>query len=97
MVLQGKSFNHDPMTLRFWYRGDIVEIQTKACPGCREIERFEVPLEHFKAWRAGQLIHSALSSLTDAQCERLVSGYCDKCWQGVFNNTEDDINEDLCD
>lgn len=57
-----------------------VWVDTPECPGCGEETSFLLNADAVSAWVGGELIQDALNMLTDGERERLISGYCPKCW-----------------
>ena len=64
----------------------------KTCPECSRVQTIPVPAEEHAAWKAGELIQNALVSLTPAQREVLLTGYCHGCWDTLFTEEEEDYD-----
>lgn len=69
-------------------------INSKPCPGCHETVLIQVRRKDYLAWKNGELIHKAFSYLTREQRERLISGYCDPCWDKLFLKRTTNVPED---
>ena len=64
-------------------------VKTCTCPKCHSEEVLVLDAKAYTAWQRGELIQRAFPSLTSAQRERLITGYCDPCWQAMFPEEED--------
>ena len=62
----------------------LKEIGTK-CPRCGSTETVTVSEKNYQAWKTGgMLIQVAFPNLTNSQRERLITGFCDECWDAIF-------------
>lgn len=57
-----------------------VDVQTPACPVCKESVTIVVPQSGYIAWKRGTLLQNALPLLSDDDRERLKTGLHGKCW-----------------
>lgn len=65
------------------------EIHT-ACVKCQARFKLIVPRDHWAAYVKGALIQNSLITLTPAERELLISGYCDSCFQALFPEDSDE-------
>jgi hypothetical protein len=61
-----------------------VEYITKKCPRCGETETLRLDAAALEAWQGGMLIQKAFPELDADTRERMISGYCNPCWDIVF-------------
>ena len=65
-----------------------VNVQVE-CPKCKDKGGIVVDYEGFRKWQDGRLlIQEALPTLTAADRERLITGWCDSCWTNIFGEEE---------
>ena len=65
-----------------------VSIHVK-CPKCQQSDSIVVEYSGFKKWQDGTLlIQQAFPKLSAGDRERLITGWCDACWNGVFEEDE---------
>lgn len=69
------------------------------CPFCRADHEVEVNFEEYVNWVSGELIQSAMPSLTPTEREQLISHICPKCQETIFGADEEEECEppDDCD
>jgi hypothetical protein len=65
------------------------------CPGCSGVERMTVKTASLAMWNRGDLIQDAFPELDASQRERFITGYCDPCFQAMWDylNDEDGIED----
>lgn len=67
----------------------------RRCPSCGKEWSITVDAESYKAgiekYRAGAMIQQAFPMWTPSQRELLLSGICDKCWQEMAEEFDEDI------
>ncbi len=63
---------------------ETVLVTTKPCPFCNRESTLHVPIDGFRAWRAGALIQNALPDMSLAQREQLISGTHALCFERAF-------------
>lgn len=68
----------------------------KTCPECSRVQTIPIPAKEHAAWKAGALIQNALVSLTPAQREVLLTGYCHGCWDTLFPEEEEEECNGIC-
>lgn len=74
------------------------ELTSKECPGCGAgPETYEVSQAGYDAYMADELAQFALSDLSVAQRERLITRVCTPCWDKLFedNPIPDDPAEEV--
>lgn len=55
------------------------------CPKCQQADNVIVDYGAFRKWQDGTLsIQVAFPELSDGDRERLITGWCDECWNGAF-------------
>lgn len=65
-----------------------VEYTTKACPICHQSVTLQLDKEALEAWQSGTLIQKAFPDLDLNTRERMISGYCGPCFDGMFKDDE---------
>jgi hypothetical protein len=50
------------------------------CPRCRNSSSVVVDSKGYEAWCGGEFIQRALPTLSADDREKLMTGYCPKCW-----------------
>ena len=63
---------------------------TKPCPECGESSVITLPLNGYRAWRAGAYIQEAFRTMSAADREMLITGTHPVCWDKLFADEEDD-------
>ena len=59
------------------------------CPKCQESDNVVVSYSGFKKWQNGTLpIQIALPELSISDREKLMTGWCDKCWDSILGEEE---------
>lgn len=56
------------------------------CPRCQLEGVLWVPLEGLRNWDKGMKIQSAFPDLAAREREKLLTGYCDKCWDEDYKD-----------
>jgi len=65
---------------------DIVVLQT-TCPMCRkDNEPIQVSRLAYEKWQRGGLIQNCFPRLTNLQRETLITGYCQPCWDKMWED-----------
>lgn len=49
---------------------------------------FNITDAEYAHFRTGALIHEVFPNMPPADRERLITGYCDPCWQSLFGDDE---------
>ena len=65
------------------------------CWKCNTEHLISVEREAYESWQNGELIQDALFMLSADQREMLLSGTCGECWDKLFPNEDEDIEEEL--
>jgi hypothetical protein len=65
-------------------RKNLVYIRTTPCVVCNKQHEFIVDRFGYEAWQYGELIQNALPELSPEDCEVLISGTCDECFNELF-------------
>lgn len=60
------------------------------CPFCNDVAELEVSFEGFKQWKSGELLQQAMPEINADDRERLISGTCPKCWNSMFDLSDDE-------
>jgi hypothetical protein len=68
--------------------GDTTTIHA-TCPLCDDTKDIAVPTFGFHRWKQGALIQNALPEISAGDRERLITGYCEECWNTLFPDDED--------
>lgn len=63
----------------------MIEFKSKPCPGCKRVLFLKVQERDYENWENGTLIQNAFPYLSDEERESLITGYCDPCWDKLFN------------
>lgn len=72
-----------------------VNLTSKKCPSCDETESFDVPVGDAQRYLEGVAhIQDALPTLSAAQRERLISGYCGPCWSALWTDVDSELEGD---
>ena len=66
------------------YFGKELITLTCTCPFCGDIKDITVTKKDFIAWDSGALIQRAFPYLDPSDRERLMTGICPTCWEGMF-------------
>lgn len=61
------------------------------CPICGKESNVEVEFEDYLKFQNGELIHNCFPYLSIEDREKLITGICGKCWNTIFNESDDDI------
>lgn len=70
-------------------------IQTPACPVCKEQSYVNVRVSGYDAWKyGGQFIQRALPELSDDDRELLLTGTHPQCWDKLFPTEEQNGEND---
>lgn len=56
---------------------------TTQCPICKTVTVVIVPRQGYELWKEGTLIQDAMPNILAGDRERLISGICPKCWEGL--------------
>ena len=60
------------------------------CPICGAVREVMVNSDDFYDWKMGKLIQDAFPSLSMAEREALIPGFCVSCWNTLFSDEEED-------
>lgn len=68
------------------------QIRSKRCPSCGDTKVLTVTKAEWHSWLSdsSQLIQNVFRSLSDDDRERLITGYCPKCWDALFMESSDE-------
>lgn len=66
-----------------------ITLVTKDCPKCGAIGGVKVYPKDIQRWRSGTFIQVAFPYLKPEDRERLLTGYCSRCWNDLFPDDED--------
>ena len=69
------------------------KLTTKTCPSCKTQVELEVTSEEFVRWEEGAYIQDAFPTMPLGDRERLISGYCGPCWNKLFAEGDDGLDE----
>jgi hypothetical protein len=58
------------------------------CPVCDQSKIIVVNEREFIHWKTGELIQRAMPSLSAADREALITGYCDPCFNRIWGEEE---------
>lgn len=58
------------------------------CPFCGKKESIEIDQVAYDAWIKGMLVQRAFPELTAAQREQVMTGICEPCWDGMWEEEE---------
>ena len=58
---------------------------TKPCPECGESSVVKLPLNGYRAWRAGAYVQEAFPTMSAGDREMLITGTHPACWSAVFD------------
>lgn len=69
-----------------------VKLRSKECPGCGDAADLEVSSEGLALWNGGRGAHIqvAFPELPAGDRERLMTGYCPRCWDELFPEEDDE-------
>lgn len=56
-------------------------IRIVKCPICNDKKTFDLDSEKYENWNGGELIQNVWPEMSPDDRERLITGYCPKCWQ----------------
>jgi hypothetical protein len=65
------------------------------CWKCNTEHLIFVDREAYENWQNGELIQDALFMLSADEREMLMSGTCGECWDKLFPNEDEDIEEEF--
>ena len=54
------------------------------CPICKEWKSIKVSVRKWREWKSGALIQNCFPELSSDDRERLMSGFCPKCFDKLF-------------
>ena len=60
------------------------------CPSCGMEKFIDVDEEKLDAWIGGKLIQDAFPDLSPQEREEIKTGFCEKCWNEMWKEVEDD-------
>ena len=60
------------------------------CPLCHKFHEVRVSARDYIRWRSGAHTQEAFPYLSNAQRELLISGIDEDCWNGIFNEDEEE-------
>lgn len=60
------------------------------CPMCSNIQKIEVKTRDVVEWNRGKHIQYAFPYLDASQREALISGYCEPCWDDLWDVDAED-------
>ena len=64
------------------------------CPNCDRVNGVQVNESDYIAWQDGELTQIAFPYLSAEDREKLISGFCEDCWDAMFGGAEvDDPDE----
>ncbi len=69
----------------------------KTCIQCKQVKQVTAPESEFRAWESGQLIQRAMRSLSEGDCELLISSTCGPCFDKLFAEFDKDFAQPLDD
>lgn len=61
---------------------------SRTCPHCSKQHFFTVPQADYDRWQGGALIQRVFPRLSIDTRETMISGYCPKCWDAAFGESE---------
>lgn len=71
----------------------LIKVET-VCPFCGRVDSVVVLEEDFENYVNGGLVQECFPYLTQDERERLISGICPSCWDGMFSGLEGEEEED---
>lgn len=70
------------------------KVTTPPCPRCKKTEVIDIPGLEYMALNENKVaIQRAAPSLTAAQRERFITGYCEPCYDEIFSFDEEDEDD----
>lgn len=66
----------------------------RICRVCHRVISFDVPLDGYMRWQAGELIQIAMPHLSANHRELLISETCPKCWDKMFGIEQSEEESD---
>ena len=60
------------------------------CPTCKEWKSISVSARKYRDWKYGDLIQNCFPDLDAEDRERLMSGFCPKCFGELFAEPDED-------
>lgn len=74
---------------------DLISITTIPCPECKHSITLTVSRSDFLAADGGELIQKAFPNMHKSDRERLLTGFCNDCWDKLFDDgTYNDLDEE---
>lgn len=67
-------------------------LQVISCDGCEEEFTFSLDPLAIKAWEGGVAARLAFPELSIEESELLDSGFCDRCWEEMTPEEDDETN-----
>ena len=66
---------------------------TVQCYTCNNKFTIEFSEEQWREWKNGELFQNALPNLSPSERELLISRICGECWDILFKDESDEIDE----
>lgn len=60
------------------------------CPNCDCVNKVQVNESDYIAWQDGELTQIAFPYLSAEDHEKLISGFCEDCWDALFGGEDED-------
>ena len=60
------------------------------CKSCHRTYALRMPVEAYAQWMCGAAIQDALPMLSPGECELLISGICEECFNALTKELDDD-------
>lgn len=67
------------------------------CPNCGCFNGVPVNESDYMVWQNGALIQDAFPYLNAEDREKLISGFCEDCWNALFGGEDEDSYDDYKD
>lgn len=64
------------------------------CPNCDRVNGVQVNESDYIAWQDGELTQIAFPYLSAEDREKLISGFCEDCWDALFGGEDEDSYDD---
>lgn len=66
-----------------------------SCPFCGKTHEVLVNEDDYYDWQDGELAQNAFPYLSADEREMLITGICPTCWDGMFDDEEEDEDYDF--
>lgn len=64
------------------------------CPNCDRVNGVQVNESDYIAWQDGELTQIAFPYLSAEDREKLISGFCEDCWDALFGGEDEEGYDD---